>query len=148
MKLWHYFGAMAQSTAWAVGHPASFCIAVLLVITWAASGPLFGYSDSWQLIINTSTTISTFLMVFLIQHTQNRDSAAVHLKLDELIRAVQDARNSTIALEELDEDQLEELQKNYRKLAADGRAHPDPSEAKPRKQTEAETDLQTASRPS
>jgi low affinity Fe/Cu permease len=95
------FRKFASSTARIVGSPWIFVLAVLVIIAWGVSGPLFGYSDTWQLAINTTTTIVTFLMVFLIQNTQNRDSEAIHLKLDELIRAVTTARTSMVDLEEL-----------------------------------------------
>ncbi len=99
------------------GHPAAFMLAVLLIMGWALTGPIFRFSDTWQLVINTGTTIVTFLMVFLIQNTQNRDSAAVQLKLDELIRAVQGAHNALLDLEELTEDDLERLRDHYEELA-------------------------------
>ena len=98
-----------------------FGIAVLTVILWAIVGPLFGFSDTWQLVINTGTTIVTFLMVFLVQNTQNRDSAAIHLKLDELIRAVQGAHNACLDLEELSEDELEKIRDRYENLAREAR---------------------------
>jgi low affinity Fe/Cu permease len=111
------FAAFARSVAAHSGRPAAFLIALFAVIVWAATGPLFGYSDTWQLVINTSTTIITFLMVFVIQHTQNRDTAAMQLKLDELIRATQGAHNALLDLEELEEDQLEQYLRTYRALA-------------------------------
>jgi low affinity Fe/Cu permease len=116
------FGRFAARTAHAMGHPLSFLVAVLIIIAWAVLGPVFGFSDTWQLVINTGTTIVTFLMVFLIQNTQNRDSTAVHLKLDELIRAVQDANNALLTLEELDETDLERLRAEYEGLAQQARA--------------------------
>jgi low affinity Fe/Cu permease len=96
-------------------------VAALFVVLWAASGPLFGYSDTWQLVVNTSTTIVTFLMVFVIQHTQNRDTVAIQIKLDELIRATQGAHNALLDLEELDETQLTEHLRRYEQLAAEAR---------------------------
>ncbi len=120
-----FFGRFAKFAAWATGHPASFLIAVTVVVVWACTGPLFGYSDTWQLVINTSTTIVTFLMVFLIQNSQNRDSAAVQLKLDELIRAVAGARNELLDLEELDECDLNLLRQRYEKLAVHARKKAD-----------------------
>ena len=87
-----------------------------IIVVWAATGPLFGFSDTWQLVINTSTTIVTFLMVFLIQNTQNRDAHAMQLKLDELIRAIKSARNSLIDLEEMSEGELKKLEEEFRKL--------------------------------
>lgn len=104
------------------GPPISFVLAVTLILVWAVTGPLFGFSDTWQLVINTSTTIMTFLMVFLIQNTQNRDTEAIQIKLDELIRAVEGAHNALLDLEELDEDQLHLIRINYEKLASDARA--------------------------
>jgi len=108
------------ATAW-TGSTAAFITAALIIIVWLITGPLFHYSDTWQLVINTGTTIVTFLMVFLIQNTQNRDAAAVHLKLDELIRAVKGARNRLVDLEELSEDELEELRAEFQKLHARAR---------------------------
>jgi low affinity Fe/Cu permease len=95
---------------------------VLIIVVWAVTGPFFGFSDTWQLVINTSTTIVTFLMVFLIQNTQNRDSTAVQLKLDELIRAIEGAHNSLLDLEELEEQDLERLRAVYEELARRARA--------------------------
>ncbi len=111
------FGRLAKRTAQMTGHPATFALATLIVVVWAISGPLFGFSDTWQLVINTGTTIATFLMVFLIQNTQNRDGAALQLKLDELLRAVEGAHNALLDLEELDQDELERLRTNYETLA-------------------------------
>ena len=99
-----------------VGTPIIFIIAVLAVIIWAISGPQFGYSDTWQLVINTATTIVTFLMVFLIQNTQNRDAKAIHLKLDELLKAVKGARTNLVNLENFDDDALANLQKEFEDL--------------------------------
>jgi low affinity Fe/Cu permease len=93
-----------------------FFLAVALVLAWAVSGPMFGYSDSWQLVINTGTTILTFLMVFLIQNTQNRDAKALHLKLDELIRGVDGARTRLVRLEDMTDDELAELQEQFKRL--------------------------------
>ena len=107
---------MAKATASAVGRPTMFFVAVVIIVAWALSGPFFHFSDTWQLIINTGTTIVTFLMVFLIQNTQNRDARAVHLKLDELLRANQRARNSLVDLENLTDDELEHLQQEFRRL--------------------------------
>jgi low affinity Fe/Cu permease len=107
-----WFSTIASKTAHAVGRPATFALCCLIVAVWAATGPLFDYSDTWQLIINTGTTIVTFLMVFLIQNTQNRDGAAVQAKLDELIRATHDARNAYMGIEKLPERALEELREH------------------------------------
>ena len=115
------FGSVARSIATLAGRPAAFAVAVMVIVLWAASGPLFGFSDTWQLIVNTSTTIITFLMVFVIQNTQNRDTAAIQIKLDELIRATQGAHNALLDLEELEEDQLRESLKRYEDLAAAAR---------------------------
>ena len=102
------FGAIANRTAQAAGRPITFAMAVVVVLVWAATGPLFEYSDTWQLVVNTGTTIVTFLMVFLIQNSQNRDSAAVQVKLDELIR-VSAAHNSFVGIEHLTAEELEEI---------------------------------------
>jgi low affinity Fe/Cu permease len=110
------FSRFARWTAHATGHPLAFVFALATIGIWLISGPLFGYSDTWQLVINTGTTIVTFLMVFLIQNTQNRDSAAVHLKLDELIRTVNGAHNALLDLEELTEADLERLRSRYQSL--------------------------------
>jgi len=110
------FRKFAASTSRVVGSPWIFVLAVLLIVGWALSGPLFGYSDTWQLVINTTTTIVTFLMVFLIQNTQNRDSEAIHLKLDELIRAVHNARTRLVDLEDLSDDQLQDLRDEFQRL--------------------------------
>jgi len=112
-----FAGVMAK----AVGHPAAFIIALGCVIVWAISGPIFGFSDTWQLIINTSTTIVTSLIVFLIQNTQNRDSAVVQLKLDELIRAAAGAHNALLDLEELTEQDFDRLRARYQSLARGAR---------------------------
>lgn len=107
---------MSHRVSYVMGSPLAFLTAVLIVIGWFVSGPLFGYSDSWQLLINTGTTISTFLMVFLIQNTQNRDAKAIHLKLDELIKAVKGARTSMVNLEELSDLELDNLETEFRNL--------------------------------
>jgi low affinity Fe/Cu permease len=109
------FSLFAKWTAHATGHPLAFVLAALTVGVWLVTGPLFAFSDTWQLVINTGTTIVTFVMVFLIQNTQNRDSAAVHLKLDELIRTVNGAHNA-LDLEELTEADLERLRSRYEAL--------------------------------
>jgi low affinity Fe/Cu permease len=115
---WHAtFSNMACSAARYAGHPLAFLTAVLLVLAWALTGPLFAYSDTWQLVINTSTTIVTFLMVFLIQHTQNRDTMAVQLKLAELIMAATEAENRLATAEDLSEEELEELHKDFQRRA-------------------------------
>jgi low affinity Fe/Cu permease len=116
------FANLARQVAALMGRPAVFGLACLAVILWALTGPLFGFSDTWQLVINTSTTIITFLMVFVIQNTQNRDTAAIQIKLDELIRATQGAHNAILDLEQLDEEQLCAYLKKYEALAAAARA--------------------------
>ena len=116
------FGAIATWVAHAAGRPLAFALCVLVVVAWAVSGPVFGYSDTWQLVINTGTTIVTFLMVFLIQATQNRDAEAIQIKLDELIRATQGANNAILDLEQLDEEQLCQYLTKYEALAAAARA--------------------------
>lgn len=112
-----FFSHFANRIARACGQPAAFAIAVSVILIWALTGPIFHFSDTWQLIINTSTTIVTFLMVFLIQSTQNRESEAMQLKLDELIRAIKGAQNTLLNLEELDEEELDAIKAEYLKLA-------------------------------
>ena len=110
------FDRLAQTVARGAGRPMTFVAAVLLVVAWAASGPVFGYSDTWQLVINTGTTIVTFLMVFLIQNTQNRDTDALQVKLDELIRVTKDARLALLNLEEMDADELARIKAGFVEL--------------------------------
>src|SRR5688500_14841597 len=107
----------AKHTATLAGKPVTFGLAVLLLIVWAATGPVFGFSDTWQLVINTGTTIITFLMVFLIQHAQNRESLAVQLKLNEIVAAIEGASNRLVSVEDLSDEDLEVLHTHYRKLA-------------------------------
>jgi low affinity Fe/Cu permease len=116
------FANLARGLSTVVGRPAAFGVAALAVLFWAASGPFFGFSDTWQLVINTSTTIVTFLMVFVIQNTQNRDTAAIQIKLDELIRATQGAHNAILDLEQLDDEQLRRYLQRYEELAAAARS--------------------------
>jgi low affinity Fe/Cu permease len=111
------FTRFAKWTSHAAGHPVAFAMAVLSIVGWAITGPFFHFSDTWQLVINTSTTIVTFLMVFLIQNTQNRDSEAIQLKLDELIRATQGAHNALLDLEELEDHDLSRIRAHYEELA-------------------------------
>jgi len=111
-----WFTRFAKLTAKTAGRPLTFAVAALVIAVWAVTGPLFGFSDTWQLVINTGTTIVTFLMVFLIQNTQNRDAKAVHLKLDELIRAVGPARNKLVDLEKLSDDDLKALETEFENL--------------------------------
>jgi len=115
-----WFTRFAKKTAQLSGRPAAFCLAVAVILLCLATEPLFGYSDTWQLIINTGTTIITFLMVFLIQNTQNRDTAALHIKLDELIRVTR-GHNALMDLEELEEAELEAFRRRYEQLAARAR---------------------------
>jgi low affinity Fe/Cu permease len=115
-----WFTRLASWASYAAGRPASFGIAVSLLVIWAFLGPLFNFSDSWQLVVNTGTTIVTFLMVFLIQHTQNRDTTAMQIKLDELIRVTAKARNTLIPLEELEDTELQRLRSELIALAQRG----------------------------
>ncbi|MGQ0635370.1 MAG: low affinity iron permease family protein [Planctomycetaceae bacterium] len=117
-----WFTRFANATARLAGRPKAFALAVASIVGWAALGPAFGFSDTWQLVINTSTTIVTFLMVFLIQNTQNRDAEALQIKIDELIRAVEGAHNALLDLEELEEDELDLIRERYRRLAERARA--------------------------
>ncbi len=110
------FRRLAGAAADAVGSVGAFLAGLLLVLAWAAAGPMFHYSDTWQLVINTGTTVITFLMVFLIQHTQNRDARAMHLKLDELLRAVKEARTRLVGLEEMSDEDLERLRQEFERL--------------------------------
>jgi low affinity Fe/Cu permease len=111
------FGRFATWASHTTGHPSTFILAVLIILAWVVTGPIFRFSDTWQLVINTSTTIITFLMVFIIQNTQNRDSAATQLKLDELIRSIENANNSLLNMEQLDEKELEDIRTGYLRLA-------------------------------
>lgn len=118
------FRKFAHHASEALGSPIAFVLAVLLVVGWALTGPLFEFSETWQLVINTGTTIITFLMVFVIQNTQNRDIRTQQLKLDELLRAVKGARNSLIDLESLTDEQIARLEKEFRELRTAGPAEP------------------------
>ncbi len=111
------FPRISKSASRVAGRPAAFAAVLAFVVAWALTGPFYGFSDTWQLVINTTTTIVTFLMVFLIQATQNRDTEAIQLKLDELIRSLDGAHNSLIDLEELDEDELARIHRSYLALA-------------------------------
>lgn len=129
MKSWNkIFTELAKWASRATGRPMTFVLATLTIVVWGISGPLFGFNETWQLVINTGTTIITFLMIFLIQNTQNRDTAAIHIKLDELIRAMEGAHNALLDLEELEDRDLERLRDDYEKLAA--RARKDLAEGK------------------
>ncbi len=116
------YASLAKKVSQWCGRPSTFALAAGVIVIWLVTGPLFGFSNTWQLIINTGTTIVTFLMVFLIQSTQNRDTAAIQLKLDELIRATQGAHNALLDLEELDERRLEMFRARYEHLAAEARS--------------------------
>lgn len=118
------FARFAKAASRFAGRPASFAIALLLIVVWIASGPLFAFSDTWQLVINTGTTIITFLMVFLIQSSQNSDTAAMQLKLDELIRVTSKAHNVLIDLEEAEDDEVDALKKQMKQLAREARNDP------------------------
>jgi low affinity Fe/Cu permease len=122
-----WFTRFTKWTAHAAGRPLTFLAGVLLIVFWGLTGPLFGFSDTWQLVINTTTTIVTFLMVFLIQSTQNRDSEAMQVKLDEIIRAIGNAKNELLDLEELEEKELDAIKETYEKMARDARAGKGPS---------------------
>lgn len=116
-----WFTRAAKWAAHATGRPITFTIALAILVIWAITGPIFQFSDTWQLVINTSTTIITFLMVFLIQNTQNRDTEALQIKLDELLRSVENAHTVLLDLEELDEDELDLIRKDYLALAKKAR---------------------------
>lgn len=117
MKTNNLFVVFTQKIAYVTGHPAAFATALGIIIIWALTGPIFGFNDTWQLVINTGTTIITFLMVFLIQSTQNRDTAAIQLKLDELIRVTEGAHTVLMDLEELDDHELQKFRAEYEKIA-------------------------------
>jgi low affinity Fe/Cu permease len=116
-----WFTRFAKATSTWAGRPTAFSVALCVILAWGISGPVFGFSDTWQLVINTGTTIVTFLMVFLIQNTQNRDAEAMHIKLDELIRAIDTAHDALLDLEELDDEELDKKRDEYEKLARQAR---------------------------
>lgn len=116
-----WFTRTAKWASRAAGRPITFMIALGIILVWAITGPIFKFSDTWQLVINTGTTIVTFLMVFLIQNTQNRDTEAMQIKMDELIRAVENAHNALLDLEELDDDELDLIREDYLELAKTAR---------------------------
>ena len=118
-----FFRKFAHRTSKGVGSSWAFLAAVAVILIWAVTGPLFHFSDTWQLVINTGTTVVTFLMVFLIQNTQNRDAIALHLKIDEVIRALKGARNRLVDLEELSDEELEELRQEFHRLGAERPLH-------------------------
>jgi low affinity Fe/Cu permease len=122
MRTTAWYSRFAKATAHFSGRPWVFALAAFVILAWIATGPLFGFSDTWQLVINTGTTIITFLMVFLIQNTQNRDTQAIQIKLDELIRATQGAHNALLDLEELEESALDGFRSKYEALASEARA--------------------------
>ena len=117
------FSRFSRWVSEASGRPITFFLAISIIVVWSITGPVFGFSDTWQLVINTGTTIVTFLMVFLIQNTQNRDTEALQIKLDELIRAVKGARNEVLDLEEMDAAQLDRIREEYLHLADQARRH-------------------------
>jgi low affinity Fe/Cu permease len=117
-----WYSRLARAASRFCGRPRTFVLALAIIAVWLITGPLFGYSDTWQLVINTGTTIVTFLMVFLIQNTQNRDTEAIQVKLDELIRATNGAHNALLDLEELEEETLDAFRRRYQALAAGARA--------------------------
>lgn len=123
------FEAFATAVTRAAGHPQAFIIAFLIVLVWGISGPFFGFSDTWQLVINTGTTIVTFLMVFLIQLTQNKDSEAIQIKLNEMVAALKGASNRLINVEDLSEEDLQKLHKYYKKLSELAKQEKDISES-------------------
>ncbi len=127
-----WFAAFAQATSCWAGSATAFALAILVIAAWVISGPIFHYSDTWQLVINTGTTIVTFLMVFLIQNSQNRDGKLIQLKLDELIRAVETARTSLISMDEMSEEELKEVQENFSKVAAEAEDELEEIQAKQR----------------
>jgi low affinity Fe/Cu permease len=122
MRTTSWYSTFAKSASHFCGRPRTFSLAAATIVVWIVTGPLFGFSDTWQLVINTGTTIITFLMVFLIQNTQNRDTEAIQLKLDELIRATQGAHNALLNLEDLEEENLDAFKAKYLALAAAARA--------------------------
>ncbi len=121
MRTTTWYTGFAKSASHFCGRPRTFSLAVAIIAIWVVTGPIFGFSDTWQLVINTGTTIITFLMVFLIQNTQNRDTEAIQIKLDELIRATKGAHNALLDLEDLEEETLDAFRSKYRLLAASAR---------------------------
>ena len=117
-----WFTSFAKATARTTGRPVTFIAATAIILIWGLTGPLFGFSDTWQLVINTGTTIVTFLMVFLIQSTQNRDAEATQVKLDEIIRAIGHAKNEVLDLEELEEEELDRIRETYQEMARKARS--------------------------
>jgi low affinity Fe/Cu permease len=140
------FSAAALWTSRRCGRASTFIVACLTIVAWAVTGPVFHYSDTWQLVINTGTTIVTFIMVFLIQNTQNRDMSALHLKLDELIRVNEDARNKLMNLEDLTEEELEKLKGTFARLAVSKAVQPEKGAAAIEDLEQAEEDIGEAKR--
>src|SRR5687767_5317112 len=136
-----WFNIFAKGAARVSGRPITFILALSVIVIWAVTGPIFGFSETWQLIINTATTIITFLMVFLIQNTQNRDSRAFNLKLDELIRSTKKARNALIDLENMTDEELAEIQKQFERIGRHANGHKPSGGAntKPRQAVETDT---------
>jgi low affinity Fe/Cu permease len=116
-----WFTRLTKATAHATGKPIAFILGAITIVVWVLSGPIFGFSDTWQLVINTATTIVTFLMVFLIQATQNRDAEAMQLKLDEIIRAIGNAKNELLDIEELEASDLDRIRQSYQEIAKKAR---------------------------
>jgi low affinity Fe/Cu permease len=137
------FRRFAQVVSQFVGSPWMFLLACIVIVAWAATGPFFQYSDTWQLVINTGTTIVTFLMVFLIQNTQNRDSRAIHLKLDELIRALKGARNKLVNLEEMSDEELDKLQTEFQRVCGSRNSKKGQSAEKRQQEKEKEDTAET-----
>jgi len=121
MSIANVYSSLAKNASRLSGRPVTFSIALVIILAWGMTGPLFGFSDTWQLVINTGTTIVTFLMVFLIQNTQTRDTDAIHIKLDELIRATRGAHNALLDLEELNQESLDEFKQRYQAIARKAR---------------------------
>jgi low affinity Fe/Cu permease len=142
MSIANSFTRVAKWTCHMAGHPATFAIALLVILAWAATGPVFHFSDTWQLVINTGTTVVTFLMVFLIQNTQNRDGAAMQIKLDELIRALKGAHNELVNLEDMSDEELEQVKAHYTRLAERARAK---LQERPREDDDDEPQAETGS---
>jgi low affinity Fe/Cu permease len=139
MSIANSFTRFAKWTSHKSGHPGTFGLALLVILVWAATGPVFHFSDTWQLVINTGTTVVTFLMVFLIQNTQNRDAVAMQIKLDELIRALKGAHNELVNLEDMSDEDLEKMKAHYTKLAENARASLQKRSTKDQNKGQAET---------
>ena len=137
-----WFTVFAQATSCWAGSATAFMMAILVIVAWVVTGPIFKYSDTWQLVINTGTTIVTFLMVFLIQNSQNRDGKLIQLKLDELIRAVETAETSLINMDEMSEKELKAVQDNFSKVAAEAKEELEDIQAAPKRRRVAKSALQ------